>query len=218
MVGASVKLLLFQCCLACVQIKHSITHTAVYQSSTPPHTHWMACEQIQIKPYGSSLSSFTVCNPGAVEGQEQPTPVFTSHGRQEQGWCKEVHMRFSILSAEIPALLLPKATYTATQDEKMKEEYRRLNYKIKLNSTFYQYCSVLQMHYLKPIDLSWLYAFFSCLKGQNSTLRGQSLSKRVHNNSTSICLIYYPCMCVCPCVHACVSFLWEHDCGCFLSS
>ena len=75
----------------------SNTHTAV-RPRTFTHTHlhvhvlWLACVQIQTKPYGPSLSSFTVCNAGAAEGQQEPaTPVFAGCSTQEEGCNKVMH-------------------------------------------------------------------------------------------------------------------------------
>lgn len=90
---------------------NTASHTQLYaHTHTYTHTHLLACVQIQIKPYGPSLSSFTVCNSGAVEGQEQPTPAFAGHRKREDvKWCMW-GFSLSVKSGDIPALLLPKAT------------------------------------------------------------------------------------------------------------
>lgn len=50
------------------------------------HMHFLAaCVQIQTKPYGPPLSSFTPCNPGADERLEEPaTPISAGCGTEEQ--------------------------------------------------------------------------------------------------------------------------------------
>lgn len=110
MVGASVKLLLFQRCLACVPIKHAHTHAQSYV-----HILLLACVQIQTKPYGpsfSSFTSFTVRNPGAAEGQEEPaTPVFAGRRAHEEEWSQVIHTGLSIWSeVSLPLCCLKTST------------------------------------------------------------------------------------------------------------
>lgn len=83
------------CCFSTAwPVYRSNTHTQLYTHS---HTHTLArallaCVQIQTKPYGPSLSSFTVGNAGAAGGQQEPaTPVFAGRSTQEEQYNKVVH-------------------------------------------------------------------------------------------------------------------------------
>ena len=80
------------CCFSAAWPAYRFKHAHVH-THTHTHTHatlWLACVQIQTKPYGpsfSSFTSFTVCNPGAAEGHEEPAAPAQHVKREALEWC-----------------------------------------------------------------------------------------------------------------------------------
>jgi len=70
------------CCFSAVwPARRSSAHTP-----TCAHAQWLACVQTQTKPYGPSITSFTVRNPSLAEGQEESAAsIFAGCRTQREG-------------------------------------------------------------------------------------------------------------------------------------
>lgn len=107
MVGASVKLLLFQRCLARVQIKHSLAHTHTAASRRTrtdarlARALPLACARSQTKPYGPSFFIHVTVVQLKDEGSRQHLSTGSCDARKK-GWNKVMCTGISICSEIIP--------------------------------------------------------------------------------------------------------------------